>query len=495
MGITMFVTLYISRVLIQILGITDYGIYNVVAGFIVAYSFINGALSTASSRFITVELGKKNYVELTRYFNSCFYMHLGASILMVIIAETVGLYFIFNQLEIPHDRQMAAHIIYQLSIIQIVFKFLLVPLNATIIAHERMGIFAYMGIAVAALQLFPVLLLTDFPFDKLVGYGIIMLGVDVCNFFFLLFFCLKKFKECTFQMVWEKKYYKNISSFIGFDLIGNIAGVLQTQGVNILLNLYGGPNLNASRAISYQVEGGLRRFSDNFMTALKPQIIKSFAMEDYERTFSLIFRGSILSFWLFGILSIPFIYNANEILYLWLNTLPDYVVIFTIIVLLTSLELVLETPFTFLIIASGRNKYPNIIVGCITIISFFIIWIALEMGCSYFFTFLLLLLFRFIADFVTYYIIQKQGYIPNFKVKRIFKKLYIPLYISFIIGCFISYLMTNISNSEWSRFIMTSLAGDLFFSLSLFYFVFTKAERNSLTITIKNLISNHRNHV
>ena len=477
MGFSMVVSLFTSRILLNTIGAVDYGIYNVIAGFIVIMTFINGALSTASMRFITSALGRNERENLEKAFNCSFYLHLFGGGVSIVLAETIGLYFFSTQMNIPIERSFAATLVFHFASIQLLFKFLNIPFNAVLIAHEKMNLFAYTGITISSIQFVGVYTLRFWGMDHLVLYAVLTLSLDVLIFIFYFVYCHRKFSECTYKFVREKSYYHSIISFLGFDLIGNFASIIQTQGLNVLLNIYGGPLLNASRAISYQVEGSLRNFSDNFMTALKPQIIKSYARKDFEQTMKLIYRGAILSFTLFGVLCLPLIFNLNYIIELWLKMVPVYVLPFTKVVLLTTIEFTIHLPFLYLIIASGRNKWTNITAGLSLALSFFAIWLVLAQGLHPVWAFGMVWLFRIITDFATYAMIQHLQLIMPFSIFYIIKRLYIPLYSAFALGAIAFFLINKIEAPHLLHLCIGIIFGNGVFISCIYFLAFSQSEK------------------
>ena len=477
MGFSMVVSLFTSRILLNTIGAVDYGIYNVVAGFIIIVTFINGPLGTASMRFITSALGSRDHDRLTKIFNSSFYLHIFVGIAAVLIAETLGFYFFSKQMNIPSDRFFASSVVFQIATIQLFFKFINILFSSVLIAHEHMNVFAYLGISISALQFIGVYTLHYWTFDFLILYAVLVFSIDFLSFLFYFIYCRKQFPECTYQFVKEKEHYKSLFSFLSFDLLGNLGSIIQTQGLNILLNIYGGPLLNASRAISYQIEGNLRSFSENFMTAIKPQIIKSYACGNFERTIQLVYRGAILSFTLFGLLCLPLIFNLDYIIELWLKMLPKYVVPFTQITLLTAQSFTIHIPFLYLVIATGKNKWTNITSGSLLFVSFVILWISLSQGVHPVGAFGLIFLFRLITDFGTYIIIRQQKLFPQFSISNIVKKLYIPLYLSFAISAIVTYFAGQIFLTPFLKLSTSLITSIITLSASIYCFALSTSDR------------------
>ena len=314
LSIVMIVYLYTSRIVLKALGIEDYGIYNVVAGVITLFSFFNGALSSATSRFITYELGRENRIGLEKNFRTAFTIHLILAGIILILAETIGLWFVNNKLIIPVERLFAANIIYQFSVLSCVVTIMQVPLNAEIIAHEKMTIYAYMGILDASSKLLIAFFINTCNSDKLIAYGFLLFVTTILLFLVYHIYCKRKFGEYNPSLFYDKSTFKGMLSYSGWSLWGSMAYVLKDQGVNMALNIFFGPVVNAARGITYQVNTALNSFTQNFTIAMNPQIVKSYACNDYNRMFLLFFTGAKFSFFL---LLLFCNFDLNRFLYFW----------------------------------------------------------------------------------------------------------------------------------------------------------------------------------
>lgn len=380
MMFVMCVALYTSRIVLRTLGIGDFGIYNVVGGIVVMFTTLNGSLGAATSRYITFELGRKDYVRLNQVFNVALLLHIAIAISVVILAETVGLWFFYEKMAIPPERMNAAFWVYQLSIITCFFSLTQVPYGATIIAHENMQIYAWMGVVEVLIKLVVVYLLVISPFDKLVYYAVLQCLVQIGIMLFYRAYCAKKYKESSFLICKDKKLYKEMFGYAGADLIGSISCLAQGQGLNLLLNMFFDPVVNAARAIAYQVQGAVTQFSNNFMTAVRPQIIKSYAEGDIKAMWVLIKDSSCFSFYLMWLLTLPIMLEADYILSLWLGKYPDHSVSFLNLILILCLIQTLKTPRTTIYHATGHVKLSNIVVGSILCAAFPLAYIFLKMG-------------------------------------------------------------------------------------------------------------------
>ena len=395
------VSLYTSRVVLATLGIEDYGIYNVVGGIVSMFTFINMAMGNASSRFITYALGKGDKDKLKAVFNTTVIVHLGIAIFIVIIAETIGLWLLDNKMVIPHDRIKAAYWVYQLSIVSSVASMMCVPFNATIIAHEKMGAFAYLSIIDAILKLVIVYLLQTLPYDNLIVYGFLYMLVTILDVSLYGIYCIKHFSEVKFSIPHDKKLFKDITSFAGWSMIGNLACVGYNQGINILLNIFFGPAVNAARGVAYQVQGAVKSFITNFQTAVNPQITKSYATNDFYRLHTLLFAVSRFSFYLFLCIALPISICSDTILSIWLVDVPEHTKNFLILILLVSLIDTLERPVNTAMNATGKIKKYQIISCSIQVLVIPISYLSLILG--------------YIPEviFVVYFIIMSISYISE----------------------------------------------------------------------------------
>ena len=379
---SMLVSLYTSRVVLNTLGVEDYGIYNVVGGFVAMFSLISSSLSASVSRFLTFELGRGDMERLKETFSTSLLIHLVLAGIVLVLAETVGIWFLNTQMTIPAERLYAANWVFQASILSFMFGLSSVPYNASITSHERMSAFAYIGILDVVLRLLIVLFIAyaPFQFDRLIVYSLLLVFVGMSLQCIYLWYCRKNFEECRFRLHFNKKRWKEMSAFAGWNFIGCTAGLLKDQGVNILLNLFMGPVVNAARGISVSVNTAVSGFAGNFMAAVNPQITKSYAAEDREYMFSLVERGSRFSFYIMLILALPILFETEFILTLWLKQYPEHAVNFVRLVLLLSLCDVLSNTLIVLQNATGRIRNYQLAVGGMLMMNFPLSYLCLEIG-------------------------------------------------------------------------------------------------------------------
>lgn len=376
----MVVSLYTSRVVLQTLGINDFGIYNVVAGFVTMLGFLHGAMSSATQRFLAFELGKPGDKDVRGIFSMSLNIHILIALLVFVLGETIGLWFIQTQLAIPSDRIIAAESVFHLALLSYMLTIINVPYNALIIAHERMSIFAWISIIDVTLKLLIVFMLGWFSIDKLILYGILNLGIVFIVFIIYRSYCKKYFRESKFRIYWDKQLFKIMLSYTGWNLWGNIASVLSGQGVNVLLNIFFGPSVNAARAIAMQVSGALNGFVQNLQVAINPQIIKSYAAKEMHYMYHLVCYGAKYNFLLLFFLSMPVLINTDEILILWLGSTPEYISIFIRLIIIDSLINCISSPLMTSAQATGKIKLYQSIVGAVLLLNLPFAYLILKIG-------------------------------------------------------------------------------------------------------------------
>ena len=375
------ISLYTSRVVLQILGASDYGLYNVIAGVVSIFAFINGSLSSGTSRFITYELGIGDKEKLRDIFNVTLMSHILLAIIIFIFGETIGLWFVNSYLNFPPERDFAVNVVYQISIIILVLQLTQVPYNADIIAHEKMNIYAYISILEAILKLLMVLCLTlNQNIDNLILYSLLLLLTQLVILFLYRYYCYRNYAESKWRFCRKKTLYKEIFSFSSWDVIGSLCVISQGQGVNILLNIFFGPLVNAARAVSQQVETACAQLTNNFMTAVNPQIVKSYAQREYADIVELLKDSSRYGFFLMVIFLLPVIFKIDYILSLWLEDVPAYSGIFTSIIFTNLLIRTIARPIINCTHATGKIRRLNLYAGGLGLLPLPIIYILFKNG-------------------------------------------------------------------------------------------------------------------
>ena len=382
MMVTMVISLYTSRVVLQVLGVDDYGIYQAVGGIVGLLSFVNNSLSTGSSRFLTYGLGEGDEQKLKKIFSTTLTAHICLAVIIIIVAEAVGPWFMQNKMVIPADRIDAAVYTFHLSLVTAFFSLTQVPYGACIIAHERMTIYAYVSIVEAVLKLAIVYMLAIGNTDKLVLWATLLCLLQVGIIIFYRIYCIRHFPEARFRFGIDKKIFKDIAGFSGWQLFANGSIALNSQGILILLNMFFSPAVVAARAISIQVNMAASQFVNNFQTAANPQIVKLYAAKDYEGSKHLLLQTTKFSYYLMLILALPICMVAEQLLQLWLGIVPEYTVIFLQLIVIQSLFQVFDTSFYRALYAKGQIRENALISPTIGLIRFPIIYLLFRWGAS-----------------------------------------------------------------------------------------------------------------
>ena len=420
----MLVSLYTSRVILQTLGVEDYGVYNVVGGVISMFTFLNSAMSSATSRYITFEIGKGNMEQLKKVFSTALQIHAIIALLIVILGETVGLWFLMNELVIPEGRMDAAMWVYQCSIVSCVVGIMSVPYNADIIAHEKMSAFAYISVLEIILKLAIVYLLVVLPFDKLKVYAVLVLMVGLLIRYIYTRYCHIHFEESHYIHRIDKPLLQEMSSFAGWSFWGNLAAILYSQGLNMMLNIFFGPVVNAARGIATQIQGVVQQFVSNFQMALNPQITKTYASGELDKMHSLMFRSARFSFMLLFFLSLPILLETNYILTLWLGIVPENTVIFARIIIAISLIYTIANPCVIANQATGKVKVYQAVVGGLLLLILPISYIVLKMGAPAYSVFIVHFCVESVAQFARMYMLRNM---IDLSLLSYVKNIYLPI--------------------------------------------------------------------
>jgi len=430
--LVMLVSLYTSRILLEALSISDYGIYNVVGGVVTMFTFMNAALGNASSRFITFSLGRGKHKETQMVFNASRTIHFLMSILIVILAETVGLWFLNAKMDIPSESIYAANWVYQFSIITTVLAIVSVPYNATLIAHENMNVFAYVSILDVLLKLCIVYIIKLYGGDRLILYGALIMSVQLIDRIVYGVYCSRKYAETKFMIVKSKALYKRMFSYSGWSLIGNLAVFGSTQGLNIILNLFFGPVVNASRGIAVQVQGAVKTVISNFQLAVSPQITKSYASDNNSRVINLLFSSCRISFYLMMIVSLPILIEVDKILSIWLVEVPEHTALFVRLMIITVMIDTFERPVTFAINSTEDIKDYQISSCTCLLMTLPISYILLRYGFPPQTVFIVNILTALIAFAIELFILKRK---ILFSIRAFFFKVILKIVAVSIVSC------------------------------------------------------------
>lgn len=437
----MAVTLYTSRVILKVLGVEDFGIYNVVGGVVSMMGFLKGSMSAATTRFITYELGRGDDEQLHKTYCVSIMIYAFICLFFVIAAETIGLWFLNTQLVIPDERMTAANWIYQFTIASLVVEMMAQPYNAVIIAHERMSFFAYVSIVEVFLRLIVVYALLVVPSDHLATYGLLMLCVSVSIRLIYGIYCKRHFVECRFRLYRDGLLFRKLLSYSSWNLFGSLSTVVKGQGLNILLNMFFTPAVNAARGIAFQISNAISQFSQNFYTAVRPQITKYYAQGDLKNMFQLVFRSSRYSFYLNLLFTVPLLLETPYIIALWLGQVPDYVVEFSRLIIVISAIGAMEHPIMTATHATGRVALYQSVVGTMNILNIPISYVFLLLGFPPLTVFWVSLVISVICVFVRLAIIKYL--IPQFPVVTYIYKVLVTCLlvtvVSFVIPALVHY--------------------------------------------------------
>lgn len=404
---TMAVSLYTSRVILNTLGVVDYGIYSVVGGIVSMFTFINGAMVTSTQRYLTYELGRDDMKKLQEVFSSSIYVHIGISLAIVFLAETVGLWFFYEKMVIPPERMEAAMWVFQLSIVTMVVNVMSVPYNSAIVAHEEMGAFAMISVVEVVLKLLIVYVLVIGDFDKLKLYAILMTCVSLLIRFIYTQYSHRHFQETKHVFRPNLSLIKNMGNFAGWNIWGNLAAMLYSTGINMLLNVFFGPVVNAARGIAVQVETTVAHFSTNFLMAVNPQITKLYAQNKLKEMHLLICRASKFTCFLLFTISLPLLIETEAILTIWLKKVPDYTVSFLRLLIFIMIMNAMSRPFMTSAAATGNVKTYQMVVGGIQLSIVPIAYVVLLNGGNPISVYLVYLVIVIIAFFSRLIIISK----------------------------------------------------------------------------------------
>lgn len=471
---TMGISLFTSRVVLQTLGVEDYGISSVVGGVISMFTFINAAMVSSTQRYLNFELVRGDANQLRSVFSTSLQIHSLIALAIIVLSETVGLWFLNEKLVIPEARMTAAMWIYQCSILSCAVSIMSTPYNAVIVAHEKMSAFAYISILDVSLKLLVVYLLVVLPFDKLIILSILTLLVQLFIRYIYTLYCHRHFPESYFQFRFNKTLFKEMFGFAGWSFWGNLAAILYTQGLNMMLNIFFGPIVNAARGIAVQVQSAVQQFVGGFQTALNPQITKNYASNNLPQMHSLMFRSARFSFLLLFFLSLPVLMETNFILTLWLKTVPDDAVVFTQIMICISLIYTTANPCVIANQATGKVKIYQMVVGGILLLILPISYVVLKLGAPAYSVFIVHFCIESVAQFSRMYMLRNLIHLPLWQYM---KNIYIPI-VSTVAIAIILPLVVRLQFAEgWLRFLAVGFTCVLSVGASSYFIGFTKQER------------------
>lgn len=456
MGITMIISLFTSRIVLEALGFIDYGIYAVVGGIVGIISFMQGSLSGATTRFLNFEMGKSHSKNLSKIFSSAFYIHLFLALIVFILGETLGLWYIYNKLNIPPNRLYSTVIIFHFSLLSTILMIMQTPYNATIIAYQKMGVFAYVSIIESFIKLGIAFCILYTNYDKLILYSVLLFLTSTVIQFFYVVYCSYKFKDCKLKLSYDKDYTKAIASFFGWDLYGNFSITARDQGIQFLQNKFFGPILNSSVGLATTIGGIISGFASNFSLASKPEIFKLYSEGNIDKMLNLTFLSARISFYLLSIVSVCLIVQTDFYLTLWLKKIPDYLVIFTqlslVQVLINSVFNVLNYP----IHATGKIKLLSFVNGTIILLNLPIIYLFLNKGFTPVVSYMVVMILSILNSVIKVLIVKYI--IPQFSISLFFKEVILKNVLIFSVSFFIGIcLIQFVPNSLFLSIVISFL--------------------------------------
>lgn len=486
MFITLLVGLYTSRIVLQALGINDYGINSVVGGIVALLTYINNLLSQGTSRFLTIALGEGNINKLKNIFSACVSMHLIVAIITLFLGETIGLWFVNNELNIDPSRMYAANWVYQLALVSCILSIMQVPYNASVISHEKMSIFAYFSIFEASMKLLSAWLLLHVDMDKLILLATFNFIVGCLTIIFYRIYCIRKFEECSFKLGYDKTLYKEIATYTGWNSLGTFAFTVNNQGINVLLNIFFGTTVNAARGITNTVSNIIVQFINGFQTAVRPQITKYYAQGNISEMNSLIINDSKYSSYLVLLIGMPIFFETEYLIFLWLGQIPQYVVTFIRLTIIQLFIQAIDFPIGAGIHAYGKMKLPNLTSSMAYLSILPISYIAMKLGADPNVAYLITIIAFPIAMGFDLWILNKYS---KFNVKKFTNDIIIKNTLIILLTSSIIFLMQNFISYGFIRLISTCILSTSILPILIFYVGLDKNMQSKIIIFAKSKYS------
>lgn len=482
------ISLYTSRIMLQALGIDNLGIYNVVGGVVGLMGILNGAMTVSTLRYLSFGLGQGDMRKLAEVFTTCFTIYVLLCSLLFILAETLGLWVVNSQLIIKPDRMVAANWVYQFSILTCVTSLLVSPYSAAIIAHEKMGIYAYFSIINVILQLLIAYLIQILPIDVLISYGALLMLVSLVNTGFNWIYCIKKFPECKIMRYFDKDKFKELLSYSGWNLFGSMGGVLRSQGIAVLLNMFFTPAVNAAMAIAAQVNGKVEMFFTNFMVAVRPQIIMYYAQGDMDGMVRLVTRSSKFAFFLIFFVGLPVLIESPYIINLWLGQLPEYVVPFVrLMIILCAVESMTQ-PIMTAAHATGNIRFYQVTVGGVQLMNLPLAYICLKLGANPYEVVMVSIGLSVFCTFLRVWVLKR---LMPFPARQYFKNAYFKPIIVAIVASIVPVVLHVFLESSFINVMIVCMACVVCTSASIYAWGLTAGERTYVSSVILSKIKRY----
>lgn len=493
MLLIMLVTLYISRIVLETLGADDYGLYSVVGGIVVLFTFLNTSMISATQRFLNYEMGSRegSSDSIKKVFSMSLNCHCLIALLILILGETIGFWFLNSYINIPEDRIMAANWVYQFSLITTCLNVVLAPFNAAIIACEKMSIYAYISIVEVLLKLAVAFSITFIPFDKLISYGLLLTIVTLIICFTYIIYCADKISFCCYKFCWNTSLFKNLISFSGWSLLGGMSNIGQVHGINIIVNMFFGVTVNAAMGIANQVNSALTMFVNNFATAFNPQIIKTFSSGEKDNFFKLLHNTSRYCYLLYFIICLPILFFCDTILQIWLKEIPEDAALFCRLVILVSLVDSINTPLWTSVRAHGEIKKYNIVTSVLRISTLPICFLGFKYGLSPCFSLITNLLLNIVIQM---WIVHHVKELIGLDINRHLKVSLLPCFLVTIISLPLPILIKYMTPDHILKANVLSFVGVVIITFVNVWFIgVRKNERNMVLNFIKHKLNNETN--
>lgn len=477
MFLTMIVGLYTSRVVLATLGVEDYGIYGVVGGVVSMMGFLNASMSGATSRFLTFELGRGDRQRLADTFSSALIVHIGIAIVVFIVAETVGLWFLCNKLVIPEGRMTAAHWVFQCSILSAMLSITQAPYNASIIAHEKMGVYAYVEILNVTLKLLIVYLLVIGNFDKLKLYAILTLAVSVVIMLIYRIYCIRRFPETHFHFLWNKQIMTQLVSFSGWNIFSNLGWYFQSQGTIFLINIFFGVVVNAAASIGTTLSNAVNSFASNVMTAFRPAIIKSYSSGNINRMTDLTKLALVVILYIYSLVGIPLYIGVNSVLELWLIEVPNYSSAFCRILLINTFFEVARLVLLINIHATGKVKVVSALIGFSYLILPLLSYVLLRFGIGKYTPYFILISINIIGCIINISFIKKYVMISIRQYYKVIFKILVSIGLALVLSEFVKVLISQYITSKIIDLIVVSIVSVIITSMLYVWLCLNRVQR------------------
>lgn len=477
------ISLYTTRILLIELGVEDFGIYNVVCGFVSMFTFMNTSMSNGIQRFYNFELGRNGEEAIQKVYITAIFIQFIMAGIILLLTETIGLWYLYHKMVIPLERFTAALWVFQFSVFSFVFLILQVPYSSAVMAYEKMNYYAFISIIDAFLKLGLVIILKYVNCDKLIFYGSFLFIINVFNFMCYYIYCKRNFRLIKFEFKYYKDFFKSMLSFSGWNMWGACAYMVKGQGVNLLLNMFFGPVVNAARGVSFQIMNAVQSFTTSIFTAFRPQLVQSYAIGDFKRTKNMMFTMSKFTYYLLYTIALPLMLEINYILKLWLgDNIPDYSVSFTVLVIISMLISNFNTPLSLLIHATGRMRTYQLVTSCVIMSILPISWLFLKMEFQPLTVYWIDLGIVIINQIVCLFVVKK---VFPYSIREYCQKVIFPSFIVSIMVLIIPFILWMLLDESFKRFCIVCIVCIISSIIFIYYLGISKAEK----IIVKNILN------